>query len=73
MPRYHLVAPNPGLAQRFLLDCIPCHRSASVVAGALVFDRVAGAAVGVEQQQIDSLGIEAAIWRDTPAMNSRLP
>ena len=61
MPRDHLVVTDPGLAQRFLLDRIPRRRAALVMPGALVFDRVAGAAVGVDQQQVDPLGIDAAV------------
>ena len=61
VPRDHLVIPDPSFAQGFLFDCVPRRRAALVVAGALVFDRMAGAAVGVDQQQVDPFGIDAAI------------
>ena len=51
MPRDHLVIADPRLAQRFLLDRVARRGAALVVAGALVFDGVAGAAVAVDQQQ----------------------
>ena len=47
----HLVLADPRFAQRFLLHRIARGSGALVVAGALVFERVAGAAVGVDQQQ----------------------
>ena len=61
MPRNHLVVPDPGLAQRFLLDRIARRRGSLVVAGALVFERVAGAAIAVYQQQVDPFGIDAGM------------
>ena len=53
--------PDPGFAQRFLLDRIARRRAALVMSGALVFDRVAGAAVSIDQQQVDPFGIDAAM------------
>ena len=67
VPRDHLVVADPGLPQRFLFDRIPCRRAALVMPSALVFDCVAGAAVGVDQQRVHPLGIDAAICRDTPS------
>ncbi len=61
MPGDHLVVPDPGLAQSFLLDCIPCRRAALVMARPLVLQSVAGAEVGVDQQQVDPFGIDAAM------------
>ena len=61
MPCNHLVVPDPRLAQGFLLDRISRRRAALVVAGALVFERVAGAAIGVDQQQVDPFGIDAGM------------
>ena len=52
---------DPGFAQGFLLDRVSRRRAALVVTGALVFDRVAGAAVSIDQQQVDPFGIDAAI------------
>ena len=61
MPGDHLMVPDPGFAQGFLLDCIPRRRAPLMMPGALVFERVAGAAVGVDQQQVDSFGIDAGM------------
>ena len=66
MPSHHLVTPDPRLPQRCLLDRM-------VVAGARVFERVAGAAVSVDQQPVVPLGIDAAIWRDTQSAKQLSP
>ena len=60
MPRHHLVVPDLGLAQRFLLNRIPRLRATLMMLVAPVFDCMAGAAFGFDQQQIDLLGIDAA-------------
>ena len=49
VPRDHLVIPDPGFAEGFLLYCIARGGGALVVAGALVFQRVASAAILVDQ------------------------
>lgn len=61
VPRDHLVVADPGFAQRFLFDRVARRGAALLVAGALVFHRVARAAVGGDQKQVDPLGIDAAV------------
>ena len=71
MPGDHLVIPDPGLAQRFLLHRILRRRASLMMPGALVFERVADAAVGVHQGGIDALDVSAVLSYITDNVSRR--
>ena len=50
VPCHDFVIADPGFAQGFLLDCVARGGGALVVAGALVFERVAGLALKLQCQ-----------------------
>ncbi len=55
----HLVIPDASAAQCFLLHRITRGRCSLMMANSLVFDDVPRVTVLINQQQIDTLGIDA--------------
>ena len=71
MPDDYLVVLDCGLAQHFLLSRAFAAALLPMMPGALVFERVADAAVGVHQGEIDALDVSAVLSYITDNVSRR--